>query len=98
MELSIREDLIITKEDKCEATVIWGIDEYQNEANKEIDQKLQINPFENHLDIIINSLDDMVRKSYWQRNISKAKKYNQKIIKRTSLEVGYLMANLFLYK
>ena len=32
MELSIREDLIITQVDKREATVIWGINVYLKET------------------------------------------------------------------
>ena len=68
IELSTREDLITTRADKNQITVIWGIDEYRKEANnqwnnKEFYYELRTEPFEDHQDTIINSLNDMVGKN-----------------------------------
>ena len=79
IELSTWEDLIITRADKNEVTVIWGIDEYRKETNnqrnnKEFYYELPTEPFEDHQDTIINSLNDMVgKKSNRQRNIRDTK-------------------------
>jgi len=66
-ELSTREDLIITQADKGGATVIWGIEEYLREAENQLNNEefylaLLADPFENHQNIINNSIKDMVEK------------------------------------
>ena len=62
-ELSIRDDIVITKADKGGATVIVDVKDYVQEANRQLQdtqyyRELNYNPTEDHANLICNTLDE----------------------------------------
>ena len=63
-ELSITDDIVITKADKGGATVIVNVKDYVQEANRQLQdaqyyRKLNYNPTENHSNLICNIPDEL---------------------------------------
>ena len=61
--LKERQDIVITKADKGGATVIWDVNNYVDECDRQLNnynfyRKLDHNPIQDHVNLINNTLDE----------------------------------------